>query len=60
MFWGEEGVWKCIRDMQFGRRGRVPTRVVAICDESGEPSSIPTAPSLEKTLHQGAECEEPI
>ena len=33
---GGKKVWKCIRDMQFGRRGRVPTRVVAICDESGE------------------------
>ena len=35
-------MWKCIRDMQFGRRGRVPTRVVAICDESGELCSTPT------------------
>ena len=35
-------MWKCIRDMQFGRRGRVPTRVVAICDESGEPCSTLT------------------
>ena len=34
-------MWKCIRDMQF-RRGRVPTRVIAICDESGEPCSTPT------------------
>ena len=39
-FWGK--VWKCIRDMQFGRKGRVPTRVVAICDESGEPYSTLT------------------
>ena len=38
----EEKVWKCIRDMQFGRRGRVPTRMVATCDENGEPYS-PTA-----------------
>ena len=28
--------------MQFGRRGKVLTRVVAICDESGEPCSTPT------------------
>ena len=34
--------WKCIRDMQFGRRGSVPTKVVAIHDESGEPCSKPT------------------
>ena len=40
-FWGKK-VWKCIRDMQFGKRGRVPTRVVAICDESGEPCSTPS------------------
>ena len=40
-FWGKKA-WKCIRDMQFGRRGRVFTRVVAICDESGEPCSTPT------------------
>ena len=39
---GGKKVWKCIRDMQFGRRGRVPTRVVAICDERGEPCSTPT------------------
>ena len=39
---GGKKVWKCIRDMQFGRRGRVTTRVVAICDESGEPCSTPT------------------
>ena len=39
---GGKKVWKCIRDMQLGRRGRVPTRVVAICDESGEPCSTPT------------------
>ena len=39
---GGKKVWKCMRDMPFGRRGRVPTRVVAICDESGEPCSTPT------------------
>ena len=31
-----------MRKYQFGRRDRVPTRVVAICDESGEPCSTPT------------------
>ena len=35
-------MWKYIRDMQFGRRDRVPTRMVAICDASGEPCSTPT------------------
>ena len=39
---GGKKVWKCIRDMQFGRRGRDPTRVVAIYDESEEPCSTPT------------------
>ena len=39
---GRKKVWKCIRDMQFGRRGRGPTRVVVICDESGEPCSTLT------------------
>ena len=38
---GGNKVWKCIRDMQFGR-GRVPTRVIAICDARGEPCSTPT------------------
>ena len=28
--------------MQFGRRSRVPTGVVAICNGSGEPCSTPT------------------
>ena len=41
-FLGRKKVWKCIRDKQFGRRGRVSTKVVAICDESGEPCSTPT------------------
>ena len=35
-------MWKCIRDMQFGRRDIITTIVVAICDESGEPCSTPT------------------
>ena len=59
-FLGEK-VWKCIIDMQFGRRGRVFTRVVAICDESGEPCSTPTEqhqPGEDTSL--GAECEESI
>ena len=56
---GGKKVWKCI--CQFGRRGRVPTRVVAIGDESGEPCSTPTEQhQCWMTLHQGAECEEPI
>lgn len=33
-FGGKE-VWQCIRDLQRGRRGRMPTRVVAVDDEEG-------------------------
>ena len=44
-------VWKCIRDMQFGRRGRVPTRVVVICDESGEPCGTPTEQHQRRRRH---------
>ena len=55
---GSEGV-EGIGDMQFGKRGRVSTRVVGICDESGEPSSTPTEQHQcrDDTL---PECEEPI
>ena len=34
---GGKKVWKCIRDMQLGRRGRVPVRMSTIRDENGEP-----------------------
>ena len=33
-FAGKE-VWQCIRDLQHGRRGRMPTRVVAVDNEDG-------------------------
>ena len=29
--------WQCIRDMQHGRRGLIPTRCITIKDESGVP-----------------------
>ena len=32
MFGGKD-VWQCIRDLQRGRRGRMPTRVVTVDDE---------------------------
>jgi len=35
-FGGKE-VWNCIRDMQRGKRGRVPSRMVTINDEAGLP-----------------------
>ena len=30
---GGKKVWECIRDMQHGKRGRVPSRVVTVHDE---------------------------
>ena len=36
-------VWRCIRDMQHGRRGLVPTRSVTIQDEDGNPCITPKA-----------------
>ena len=35
-FGGKE-VWQCIRDLQRGRRGRMPVRVVTVEDEDGRP-----------------------
>ena len=32
-----KGAWKCIRDMQRGRRGLIPTRCITIRDEEGNP-----------------------
>ena len=34
---GEKQVWNCIRDMQHGRRGWVPSRVITIHDENDIP-----------------------
>ena len=36
-------MWKCIRDMERGCRGLIPSIVVTIVDESGEPCSSPSA-----------------
>ena len=41
-FWGKR-VWKCIRDMQYGRRGVVPSRSATIKDENGNPCTTPSA-----------------
>ena len=30
-------VWKCIRDMQYGRHGLVPSRLATVADEEGNP-----------------------
>ena len=53
-------VWKCIRDMQFGREGRVPTRVVAISVMRVENLAAHQLNSTSAGEDQGAECEEPI
>ena len=45
---GGKKVWLCIRDMQRGRRGLVPTRTAMVRDEDGTPC---TASTLEETLH---------
>jgi len=50
----EKQVWNCIRDMQHGRRGLVPSRVVTIHDKNNQ-FSIST-PALETPLHKGVEC----
>ena len=36
-------VWKCIKDMQHGRRGLIPHRSVTIRDEDGNPCTTPKA-----------------
>ena len=33
---GKKG-WKCIRDMQYGRCGLVPSRLTTVVDEKGNP-----------------------
>ena len=40
---GGKVVWRCIRDMQHGRRGLVPKRSVTIQDEDGNPCITPKA-----------------
>ena len=39
---GRKEVWQCIRDLQRGRRGRMPTRVVAVDDEDGRSCTTTT------------------
>ena len=40
---GEKEVWKCIRDMQYGRRGLVPSRLATVVDEEGKPCTTAEA-----------------
>lgn len=36
-----KGVWKCIREMQRGRRGLIPMRTAVVKDENGNTCSTP-------------------
>ena len=56
-------VCKCIWDMQKRAcRGFVPSKVITIYDESGEPCSTQASRQQHwrRHFHQGAECEEPV
>ena len=35
-------MWKCIRDMQHGQKGLLPSKTVVINDENGVPCSCPS------------------
>ena len=37
---GGKKVRKCIRDMQYGRRGLIPSRLATVVDEEGNPCTI--------------------
>jgi len=47
---GGKLVWNCIRDMQRGRRGRVPSRVITIHDENNVPC-VSTASQHQRWRH---------
>jgi len=36
-------IWQSVRDLQYGRRGLVPSRVVTVDDENGNPCCDPTS-----------------
>ena len=40
---GGKVMWKCFRDMQRACRGLLPSKVITISDESGEPCSTPAS-----------------
>ena len=42
-YFGGRVVWKCTQDMQRACRGLVPSKVITISDESGEPCSTPAS-----------------
>ena len=44
-------MWKCIRDMQYGCRGPVPSRSVTIKDENGNPCTTPSAQQQQWQRH---------
>ena len=48
---GGKKVWQCIRDMQYGRRGLVPSRLTTVDDEQENPFDTGSpAGTMEKAL----------
>lgn len=45
---GGKVVWKCIRDIQRGRRGLVPVTTAVVKDEDGNTCNTP---EMEEALH---------
>ena len=60
-FGGKE-VWKCIRDMQRGHRGLLPSRSVVIHSKNGELCSSSASPHQRwrRHFHHCSECLEPV
>ena len=48
---GGKKVWKCIRDMQYGRRGLVPSRLATVVDDEGNPCSTLVAQQQQWRRH---------
>lgn len=48
---GGKKVWKCIRDMQYGRHGLVPSRLATAVDEEGNPCTTVEAQQLQWRRH---------
>ena len=48
---GGKKVWKCIRDMQYARRGLVPSRLATVVDDEGNPCSTLVAQQQQWRRH---------
>ena len=48
---GGKLVWKCIRDMQYGRRGLVPSRLATVINEEGKPCTTVVAQQQQWRKH---------